>query len=243
MDRTFAATIALSLLAFGGLRAQDVKFVAENLKYSRDFYAKVHFVAVMTLPQQLKYDRYPLSAAERIQCDEGTYLREHGKAWRRVDQKMRAGLPIDYAETARYVMTQGYNGWGQMGEPVPKGTALKVDGWIKLIDAALNVAPATVKLTDKSEQGRGQWIFESPNSDGPPIRLTFRKRPNDKNKNVLLHEFSGSMRLDGDKVVTAGAANPVKMGFGYMMNVGGTNEVSEFAWEEMQQSSGGAQKK
>jgi hypothetical protein len=51
---------------------------------------------------------------------------------------------------------------------------------------------------------------------------------------VLLHEFSGSMRLEGDKAVPAGAANAVKLGFGYMMNAEGGYEVSEFVWEEMQ---------
>ena len=53
---------------------------------------------------------------------------------------------------------------------------------------------------------------------------------------MLLHEFSGSIRLEGDKVVPAGAADLVRLGFGYMMNSEGGHEVSEFVWEEMHQA-------
>ena len=236
MNRTFSATVAVSLLALGSLRAQDAKFVADNLKYSRDFYAKVHFVAIAKSPQPFKYDRYPSGGPERIQCEDGTYLRQHGTAWLHLNDRMRAGLPIDYAEHDRYVMTLKLkDDWGRTGDPVDKETVRKIDGWIKLIDAALNAAPAAVKLAEKSEvQGRAQWIFEVPSENPDGARFTFRKPLSDKTENVLLHEFSGSMRIEGEKVAQAGAADPVNLGFGYMMNADGGYEVSEFVWEEMQ---------
>ena len=101
----------------------------------------MHFVAIAKLPQPFKYDRYPSDGPERIQCDDGTYLRQHGKAWAHLGDRMRTGLPIDYAESSRYVMTFAVkDGWGRTGEPVDKETARKLDGWIKLVDAALNAA-------------------------------------------------------------------------------------------------------
>jgi hypothetical protein len=241
MNRKFTAVVALSVLTLTNLGAGELDMVIDNLKYSRDFYSRVHFVAVAKAPQEFKYDRYPSDGPERIQCNDGTYLRQHGKAWVHVGDRMRTGLPIDYAERARYVMTfAGKDSWGRTGEPVDKETARKLDGWIKLVDAALNAAPATVKLANVSEvDGRSQWIFDAPseNPNGAPSRFSFRRPISDK-KNVLLHEFSGSMRLEGDKVVPSGAADSVQLGFGYMMNFEGGQEVSEFVWEEMQQRGG-----
>jgi hypothetical protein len=217
MNRTLIAALGASILLQATSGAQGVKFATDNLKYSRDFYAKVHFIAMAKLPKPFKYDRYPSGGPERIQCDEGTYLRQHGKPWLHLKERGRSGEPIDHAEKDRFVMT----------------FALKV-GWGR--DAALNSAPMAVKLTDKSEADRAQWIFEAPpeNSNGVPTRFTFRKPLGDKNENVLLHEFSGSIRLEGDKVVPAGATDTVSLGFGYMMNGDGGYEVSEFVWEEMQ---------
>lgn len=222
------------------LQAQDAKFVADNVKYSRDFYSKVHFVAIAQLPEPFKYDRYPSGGPERIQCDAGTYLRQSGKPWTHADQQMRSGLPIDYAERDRYSMTFALkDDWGRMGEPVNKDATRKLDGWIKLVDAALNAAPDAVKLVDKSEtESKTQWIFEAPseNPDGVPIRFTFRKPISDKTEKVLLHEFSGSLRLERDKVPSGGAADRVRFGFGYMMRGPEGSEVSERVWEEMQQA-------
>jgi len=240
MNRKVATTATVLVLLLATLRAQDAKFVADNLKYSRDFYSNIHFVAIAKLPQSFKYDRYPSGGPERIQCDAGTYLREHGKPWMHLNDTGRTGLPIDYAERARYVMNFALReDWGRSGDPVDNDTGRKVDGWIKLVDAALNAAPASVKLADKSEaEGRAQWVFEaaSENPNGALTRFTFRKPISDKTQNVLLHEFSGSIRLEGDKVVPAGAADLMRLGFGYMMNSEGGHEVSEFVWEEMQQA-------
>ena len=80
MDRKFVPVVVISGLILSTLWAQDAKFFADNLKYSRDFYSKVHFVAIAELPHAFKYDRYPADGPERIQCDEGTYTRQHSKA-------------------------------------------------------------------------------------------------------------------------------------------------------------------
>lgn len=245
MDRILTAVMAASILLVATSRAQDAKFATDNLKYSRDFYAKVHFIAIAKLPKPFKYDRYPSGGPERIQCDEGTYARQHGKPWLHSNDRGRSGEPIDHAERDRFVMTFALrDGLGRTGDSVDKETARKLDGWVKLVDAALNAAPIAVKLADKSEAGRAQWVFEAPseNPNGVPTRFTFRKPISDKNENVLLHEFSGSIRLEGDKVVPAAAADMVRFGFGYMMNGDGGYEVSEFVWEEMQAAEAGENK-
>jgi hypothetical protein len=246
INRTFAAAIAASILLLATSRAQDAKFATDNLKYSRDFYAKVHFIAIAKLPMSFKYDRYPSGGPERIQCDGGTFARQHGKAWLHSNDRGRRGEPIDHAERDRFVMTFALkDGWGRTGDPVDKETAKKLEGWIKLVDAALNGAPAAFTLADKSEaEGRVQWVWEAPseNPNGVPTRFTFRKPMSDKNDNVLLHEFAGSFRLEGNKVVPAGAADMVRLGFGYMMNSEGGYEVSEFVWEEMQAANAGENK-
>jgi hypothetical protein len=238
MNRTFAAAMAASILLLATSRAQDAKFATDNLKYSRDFYAKVHFIAIAKAPESFKYDRYPSDGPERIQCDDGTYARQHGKAWRHSNERARRGEPIDHAERDRFVMTFALkDGWGRTGEPVDKETARKLEGWIKLVDAALNGAPAAVTLADKSgSEGRVQWVWEAPseNPSGVPTRFTFRKPMRDKNDNVLLHEFAGSIRIEGSKVVPADATDMVSLGFGYMMKSDAEYEVSEFVWEEMQ---------
>jgi hypothetical protein len=241
MRRKFIGIAAISVLVLSTLQAQDAKFFADNLKYSRDFYSKVHFVVIASLPASFKYDRYPSGGPERIQCDDGTYARQHGRPWRYLNDKMRTGLPIDYPERNRYVMTFALReDWGRTGEPVDKETARKLDGWIILAEAALSVTPANAKLLNKSEttDSRVQWVFEAPseNPNGVPARFTFRKPLSDKNENVLLHEFSGPLRLEEDKVVSGGATDTVRLGFGYMMRAQQGYEVSEFVSEEMQQA-------
>ena len=104
MHRKIATILTVSVLVLPTLHAQDAKFVADNLKYSRDFYSKVHFVAIAKLPVSFRYDRYPSGGPERIQCDDGTYTRQHEKSWMHSNDKMRTGLPIDYprAQPIRY---------------------------------------------------------------------------------------------------------------------------------------------
>jgi len=241
MKRKCVGIAAILILILSTLQAQDAQFAANNLKYSRDFYSKVHFVAIASLPTSFKYDRYPSGGPERIQCDDGTYTRQHAKPWVHSNDKMRRGLPVDYPERNRYVMTFALReDWGRTGEPVDKETARKLDGWVKLAEAAPSTAPANAKLLNKSEttDSRAQWVFETPseNPNGVPARFTFRKPLSDKNENVLLHEFSGPLRLEGDKVVPGGATDTVRFGFGYMMRSQEGYEMSEFVWEEMQQA-------
>ena len=241
MKRKIATIVAVLVLVLPKLQAQNAKFVTDNLKYSRDFYAKIHFVAIAALPASFKYDRYPSGGPERIQCDDGTYTRQHAKPWLHLNDKMRTGLPIDYPERNRYVMTFALSeDWGRTGEPIDKETARKLDGWIRLTAAALNARMSTAKLLNKSEtaDSRAQWVFEAPseNPNGVPARFTFRKPLSDKNENVLLHEFSGPLRREGDKAVSGRATDTVRLGFGYMMHAQQGYEVSELVWEELQQA-------
>jgi hypothetical protein len=131
--------------------------------------------------------------------------------------------------------------WGQSGDPVDDQTSRKLDGWVKLVDAAFNVDSADLKPAGKSEhEGRAQWVFEEPSksTNGVRNRLTFRKPISDNTEHVLLHEFSGPLRLEGDKVVPGSETDVVRLGFGYMMRVPEQEyEVSEAAWEEMQGAS------
>ena len=50
MTRKFVGVAAISVFVLSPLQGQDAKFAADNLKYSRDFYSKVHFVAMASLP-------------------------------------------------------------------------------------------------------------------------------------------------------------------------------------------------
>ncbi|HWY40119.1 MAG TPA: tetratricopeptide repeat protein [Chthoniobacterales bacterium] len=196
-------------------RAQDdKKIAADNIEYSREFYAGVHLVAIASLPVSFAYDRYPDNGPERIRCDEGTFARKHGKPWLKS------------------------NDWGESGQPASKEMARKFEGWIKLINTAFNPPPAAIKLLNRSEEdGRAQWFFEarSQNQKGTPTRWRFAKPLYDKNESVLLHSFDASLKLEGDKVVPAAAANQVKLSFGYLVSVnGGEFELSERAWEDLE---------
>ena len=238
MNRALAAAFVSLILSAGSSPGQDAQFAADKLEYSRDFYAKVHFIVAANLPVAFKYDRYPSGGPERIQCEEGTYARQHGQPWLYTENRARRGEPITHAERDRFISQAGSNAsWGRVGEPVDEQTALKLESWIKLVDAALNTEPAGAKLTEKSEaEGRAEWIFELAPANGDLIatRLTFRKPLAEQNEHVLLHDFSGSLRAPGGERVAEAAAQPVRLGFGYMMTVNGGDEVSEFVWEEMQ---------
>ena len=194
------------------MRAQDGKIVADNIEFSRDFYAGVHFSAIAESQPSFAYQRYPNNGPERVQCDGGTFARQHGKPW---------------------LTSQD---WGESGSPVDARTARKLDAWVKLVDAIFNFAPGEVKLVEKSQEqarGRVQWIFEAraENQTGAPIRLRFAKPLYDKNPNALLHGFEGPLRVDGGK---GSHPEPVKFSFGYLIGVQGGYELSERAWEDLQ---------
>jgi tetratricopeptide (TPR) repeat protein len=210
--KLFAAAFVLSAST---LHAQDdTKIAADNIDYSREFYAGVHVVAIAKSPVSFAYDRYPDNGPERIRCDEGTFARKHGKPW------LKSG------------------DWGETGQPASKETARKLDGWIKLVESAFVPAPTDIKLVNKSEQdGRAQWFFEarSKNPKGSPTKWRFAKPLYDKNESVLLHGFEASLKLQGGKVVPASVANSVILSFGYLVSVnGGEFELSESAWEDLE---------
>jgi len=172
------------------LPAQDAKFAADNLKYSRDFYSKVHFVAIAKLDfgsggaADFKYDRYPNSEPERIQSGDGEFARKDGKTWLRS------------------------NDWGETGKPVDAQTSKRLNNWVGLIDARLNGEPASnassegatlMKFLGKEEQGdREELVFEEsrekPKAKSYP-HVSFGRFKNAKDQQVLLSEFSGPMRL------------------------------------------------
>ena len=209
---------------------QNSPSAADSLKQSRGFYSNHHLVVVGSPPASFKFDRYPSNGPERIQNDAGTYTRQHGQAWDFGPDQMRRGLPLDYAERNRYVMTFGFSkSWGHGGKPADPKTAQQLDSLIKLIDAALNFAPANEKLIrSETPYHSPEWVFEIPSGDGA-IRLTFRKSRESKDL-PLLREFSGPITLESGK----GSATKVDFGFGYMMRTDPEHEMSEFAWEEMQ---------
>ena len=214
MKAKLFVVVAVFFSIFNALhsRAQDDKIVADNLAYSREFYAGVHLVAIASLPVSFAYDRYPDNGPERIRCDEGTFARKHGKPWLKSDN------------------------WGESGKPAGKEMAHKMDNWIKLVNGAFNPAPAGIKLAKKSqEDGRAQWLFEARSPKGSPTRLRFAKPLYDKNENVLLHGFESSLKVEGDKVVPVTTGKPVNLSFGYLINVnGGEFELSERAWEDLE---------
>jgi tetratricopeptide (TPR) repeat protein len=191
------------------LEAQNAKIVADNLEFSREFYSGVHFSAIAESAPSFAYQRYPDSGPERIQCDQGTFARQHGKPWLK---------SVD---------------WGETGRPVDKETARKLDGWVKLVEAAFDFAPSEVKLLRKSREGvRVEWTFEAraANQTGTPVRLTFARPLYDKNQNALLHGFEGSLPGVGAKT---GHVARAKFSFGYLVAASGF-ELSEAAWEDLE---------
>jgi tetratricopeptide (TPR) repeat protein len=199
-------------------RAQDAKLAAESLKYSRDFYSKVHLVAIANLSlgsagtAEFKYDRYPNGGPERIQCDDGEFARKNGKTWLKSSD------------------------WGETGKPVDAQTAKRLNNWVGLINARLNGEPASsdpsegatvMKFVGKEDQGeREEFVFEEskekPRASTYP-RVSFGKFKNEKTDHVLLSEFSGPMRLGGHDA-------QVKISFSHLVAV----EVQEtrMVWNE-----------
>jgi tetratricopeptide (TPR) repeat protein len=178
------------LLALSTLRAQDAKFAADNLKYSRDFYSKVHFVAIASLSlgsagtAEFKYDRYPNGGPERIQAGDSEFARKDGKTWLRS------------------------NDWGETGKPVDAQTSKRLNNWVGLIDSRLNGEPASndpsegatvMKFLGKEDEDeREEFVFEEskekPKAKSYP-HISFGRYKNAKDQQVLLSEFSGPMQL------------------------------------------------
>jgi tetratricopeptide (TPR) repeat protein len=209
MRRKFVAVVTVSVLALSTLRAQDAKIVADNIEFSRDFYSGVHFSAIAESKPSFGYQRYPDNGPERIQCDAGTFARQHSKPWLKSEN------------------------WGETGRPVDKQTTQKLDGWVKLVEAVFDFAPSEVTLLSKSKADHEvQWIFQARgvNEKAAPVRLTFARPLYDKNPNVLLHDLEGALPIAGGKTHRS---ERVKFSFGYLIAQGGY-ELSEALWENLQ---------
>src|SRR6266496_2804015 len=185
-------SVGCSFLLVATPRAQDAKFAADNLKYSRDFYSKVHLVAIANLSlgsagtAEFKYDRYPNGGPERIQCGDGEFARKDGKTWLKSSD------------------------WGDTGKPVDAQTSKRLNNWVGLIQARLNGEPASndpsegptvMKFIGKENQGeREEFVFEEskekPKAKSYP-HISFGRFKNAQDQQVLLSEFSGPMRLGG----------------------------------------------
>jgi len=190
MRRKFIGIAATSIFVLSTLRAQDAKFAADSLKYSRDFYSKVHLVAIATLDfgaggkAEFKYDRYPDGGPERIQTGDGEFARKNAKTWLRS------------------------NDWGETGKPVDAQTSKRLNNWVGLINARLNGEPASndasegatvMKFLGKEDEGeREELLFEEskekPKAGSYP-HISFGRYKNAKDEQVLLSHFSGPMRL------------------------------------------------
>src|SRR5438094_9753030 len=207
-------SIAVLLLSVGCsafvlpiLRAQDAKFAADNLKYSHDFYSKVHLVAIANLSlgsagtAEFKYDRYPNGGPERIQRGDDEFARKNGKTWLKS------------------------NDWGETGKPVDAQTSKRLNNWVGLIQARLSGEPASndpsegapvMKFIGKEDQGeREEFVFEEskekPKSKSYP-HVSFGRYKSDKEGPVLLSEFSGPMQLGGHEA-------QVKISFSHLVAV------------------------
>jgi len=185
-----------SVLALSPLRAQDAAFAADSLQYSRDFYSKVHFVAIVNLSlgsagaTEFKYDRYPNGGPERVQCPGGEFAKKDGKTWLKS------------------------NDWGESGKPADAANVKRLNNWVDLINGRLNAEP-TLKFVEKKTEGeRDQVVFEEPKSGpGESQRYIFEKFKNEKDdRPPLFSEFSGPMRLGGHDAT-------VKIQFSYLVSV------------------------
>jgi tetratricopeptide (TPR) repeat protein len=173
-----------------GRAEENAEVAADNLKYSRDFYSKVHFVAIANLDfgaggkAQFKYDRYPNGGPERIQAGNDEFARKDGKTWLKS------------------------NDWGETGKPVDAQTAKRLNNWVGLIDGRLNGEPASndpsegatvMKFVGKeTDKEREEFVFEEskekPKAKSYP-HISFGRFKNAQDQQVLLSEFSGPMQL------------------------------------------------
>ena len=179
-----------------GSAEENTEVAADNLKYSRDFYSKVHFVAIVNLSlgsagaTEFKYDRYPNGGPERVQCPSGEFARKDGKTWLKS------------------------NDWGETGKPADAANVKRLNNWVDLINGRLNAEPA-LKFVEKKDEGeRDQVVFEeSKSGSGESQRYIFEKFKNEKDDHPpLFSEFSGAMRLGGHDAT-------VKIQFSYLVSV------------------------
>ncbi|CAN5521816.1 hypothetical protein BH20VER1_BH20VER1_23970 [soil metagenome] len=215
--RTIAATATLLLVLSAASPAQDAKFAADALQRSRDFFSKVHLVAIVDLSfddqteAEFKYDRYPNGGPERVQCEQGEFARKDGKTWLNSDD------------------------WGETGKPADATTTRRLNNWISLVTTRLSGEPASVdpgegatvlKFLEKKDDGdRELFVFQEskakPKGDSSS-RITFGQYKNDKTGQPLLSEVSGPMRLGSHDAT-------VRIRFSYLIavNIIDTTDAAE----------------
>ena len=204
MNPKLALTVAIFIASASVLHCQDPKSGAENMKYSRDAFSKVHMVAIAKLTfdappaAEFRYDRYPNGGPERIQSGEGKeFARKDGKTW--------------LASTD----------WGETGQPVDAATSKRLNNWISVIDEQLNSqAPLKfVKRQDADE--RDEFVFEEiSKSKGGPRRFVFDKYKNAKSDSPpILSHVTGPMQLGMHEA-------KIDIKFSYLISVK-INDVSE----------------
>ena len=198
--RTTAVTAALLLALSATTPAQDAKSAAENLTYSRDFFSKVHLVAMVEFSfeggdnTEFKYDRYPGGGPERVQCEQGEFARKDGKTW------------------------LNSNDWGDTGKAADTQTSRRLDNWIGLAVSPLTKDPGEggtgLKFLQKMDEGeRELFVYEEAKGKGSSSpRITFGQYKNDKTGQPLLSEFSGPVRLGAREAA-------VKIRLSYLVSV------------------------
>ncbi len=162
------------------IRDLDAKFVTDNFKYSRDFYSKVHLVAIANIEfpsgaVDFQYDRYP-GGPERIKSGEGSdFARKDGKTWLRSDD------------------------WGETGKPVDPQIANRLNNWVGLIESRLNADPTPMKFLKKESDGdREELVYEELKAKAKSsanAQITFDRYKNSTDNQVLLARYTGTMHL------------------------------------------------
>ena len=194
--KSSVGVVAIIVFSAAFSYAQDAKFAADSLKYSRDFYSKVHFVAIVNLSlgsagkTEFKYDRYPNGGPERIQCPSGEFVRKKGqKSWVKSSD------------------------WGDTGKPTDAATLGRLNNWVGLVDGRLSAEPALKFVAKRDEGERDEMVFEeADHGPGESPRYVFGKFKNENTDHPLFSEFSGPMRLAGHDAT-------VKISFSYLVSV------------------------
>jgi hypothetical protein len=191
----------------GESASPDSSFAVDSLKYSRDFYSKIHLVAIANISfgpggtVEFKYDRYPNGGPERIQAGDGEFARKNGKDWLKS------------------------NDWGETGKPVDAQTSKRLNNWIGLINARLNGEAASndssegatvLKFVGKeADNDREELVFEEskekPKSSSYP-RISFTRSAGGKDRQGLLSHFVGPIRLGAREAM-------VKISFSHLVAV------------------------
>lgn len=194
--KSFVGIVAIIVFSAAFSHAQDAKLAADGLKYSHDFYSKVHFVAIVNLSfgsagnTEFKYDRYPNGGPERIQCPSGEFVRKRGqKTWVKSSD------------------------WGDTSKPTDAATSGRLNNWVGLVDGRLSAVPPLKFVAKRDEGERDEMVFEEADQGpGESPRYVFGKFKNKNTDHPLLSEFSGPMRLGGHEAT-------VKISFSYLVSV------------------------